>query len=600
MGAGPPEAFRPAKRAAERAAAHPDPVRGVRSLLRSALARPAICAIVALGIAWGLLMHASGWAQSSFFAQERALAAGQTEIDPWKWQAKDEAWVNHRFYSVKAPGLAALTLPVYLALDGVDAQSAARAAAANAASTAHDHWHSDAPLRYFGFDAQRAHRIQNQVARNTPMVWGLTLFGAVLPAIALLLLVRWAAERIEPGFGTAAAITLGLGTIVMTFAAEYFSHVASAALGFGAFAVLMREREGPQRLGLLAVAGLLAGLAVCFEYPLGLLGVVLFGYALARPERLRRGAAFMAAAVAGAAPALLYNLWSLGSPLRFAYSDAVAVSGRSGHAVLGLNSSGFFGIGAPRPGAAVDLLLSGRGLLVLTPVLVMGVVGAILMRRNGLRAEAAVIAATTGVFLLYNAAYWQPLGGGTPGPRFLIPVLPFLALGLAPAYRRYPALTLGLAIPSALTMLAGTLTYPLLGDGGVGTWVSQLADGSLEHTLLTAVGVTNAWLAIVPVLVALAAAVGFAARATPRVPLGSLRPALWALAAWSAMSIVAPTVAGDPVTPLHGGQGALALVGVAAAVSALTLLALSRREVSRRREGEPRMPFEAALGEPSS
>ena len=108
---------------------------------------------------------------------------------------------------------------------------------------------------------------------------------------------------------------------------------------------------------------MLAGLAVCFEYPLGLLGIVLFGYALARGPRLRRGATYAGAAVAGAAPALLYNLWSLGSPLRFAYSDAVAVPGRSGHAVLGLNSDGFFGITTPRPGAAVDLLLSGRGLL---------------------------------------------------------------------------------------------------------------------------------------------------------------------------------------------------------------------------------------------
>jgi hypothetical protein len=574
-------------------------VRRVRALGRAALDRPAICAIVALGIAWGLLMHASGWAQSSFYAQERALAAGQSEIDPWKWQAKDEAWVDHHFYSVKAPGLAALTLPAYLALDGVNAQSAARKAAANARATAHDHWHSDAPLRYFGFDAQRAVRVQNQVARNTAMVWALTLFGAVLPAIALLLGVRWAAERIEPGFGTAAAMTLGLGTIVMIFAAEYFSHVASAALGFGAFALLMREREGPQRLGLVAVGGLLAGLAVCLEYPLGLLGLVLFGYALARPGRLRRGAAFVVAAAAGAAPALLYNAWSLGSPFRFAYSYAVAVPGRTGHDVLGLNSPGFFGIGVPKPGGAIDVLLSGRGLLTLTPVLVMGVVGAVVMRRNGRRAEAAVIAGVTAVFLLYNAAYWQPLGGGTPGPRFLVPVLPFLALGLAPAYRRYPALTLGLAIPSALTMLAATLTYPLLGDGGTGTWVSWLADGSLEHTLLTAFGVTNAWLAVLPVLGAVAVAVAFAVRATPRVSLGGVKTALWALLAWSAVSIVAPTVAGDPVTPLHGGYGALALVGTAAAVSALTLLALSRREAAAERGGEARQPFEAVLGEPS-
>jgi hypothetical protein len=542
-----------------------------------------VIAIVSVGIAWGLFMHAMGWAQSSYFAQVRALAAGRTEIDTWKWQAKDEAWVNHHFYSVKAPGLAAITLPEYLAVNAVDAQSLARQAADNARSTAHDHWHSHAPPKYFGFNAERADRVQGVVAQNTPMVWALTLLGAVLPAVGLLLLVRWAGDRVEPGFGTAAAVTLGLGTIVMTFGAEYFSHVASATLGFGAFALLMREREGRERIGLVALAGLLAGLAFCFEYPLALLAAVLFGYALARPGRLRRGLAYGFAAAAGVAPALIYNLWSLGSPLRFAYSYAVAVPGRSGHAVLGLNSGGFFGITAPRPGAAIDLLLSGRGLITLTPVLVMGIVGAVLMRRRGRRAEAAVIGAVTVIYLLYNSGYWQPLGGGTPGPRFLIPVLPFLALGLAPAYRRFPAITLGLAIPSALAMLAAALTYPLLGDTGTATWISWLWEGSLEHTLLTAFGVTNAWLALLPVLAALATAVAFAARATPRVGMGRLRPALYAVAAWSAVSIVGPTVAGDPITPLHDGTAALALVGAGALASLATLLALRQRELRAER-----------------
>ena len=142
------------------------------------------------------------------------------------------------------------------------------------------------------------------------------------------------------------------------------------------------------------------------------------------------------------------------------------------------------------------------------------------MRKRSHRAEANVIAAVAALYFLYNAGYWQPLGGGTPGPRFLIPALPFLALGLAPAYRRFPAITLGLAIPSGLAMLVATLTYPLLGDMGTATWVSWLGQGSLEHTLLTAFGVTNAWLAILPVLAALASAVVFAALATPSVRLG--------------------------------------------------------------------------------
>ncbi len=524
-------------------------------------------------------MHAMGWAQTSYYAQVRSLAAGHSEIDSLKWQAKDEAWVNGHFYSVKAPGLAAFTLPPYLVLNALNAQSVSRAAAKNAHATAHDHWHSHAPPKYFGFNADRGRRVQRVVAQDTAMVWMLTLFGAVLPGIALLLLVRWAAERVEPGFGTAAAVTLGLGTIVMTFGGEYFSHIASAALGFGAFALLMREREGPGRIGIVAIAGLLAGLAVCFEYPLALLAAILFFYALARPQRVRRAGAFAAAAAVGAAPTLLYNLWSLGSPLRFAYSYAVSVPGRSGHEELGLNSSGFFGITVPRPGAAIDLLLSGRGLLTLTPVLVMGVVGVIAMRKRGYRAEAALIGAVTALYFLYNSGYWQPLGGGTPGPRFLIPMLPFLALGLAPAYRRFPAITLGLAVPSALAMLAAALTYPLLGDTGTATWISWLAQGSIEHTLLTAFGVTNAWLAILPVLAALASAVVFAALATPTVRLGGVAPAMYAVVAWSLVAIVGPTIAGDPITPLSDGTAALVLVAAGVAASLLTLLALRYREL---------------------
>ena len=79
-------------------------MRRVRSLLRPSLARPGVCAIVSIGIAWGLFMHAMGWAQSSFYAQVRSLAAGHSEIDSLKWQAKDEAWVNGHFYSCEGAG----------------------------------------------------------------------------------------------------------------------------------------------------------------------------------------------------------------------------------------------------------------------------------------------------------------------------------------------------------------------------------------------------------------------------------------------------------------------------------------------------------------
>ena len=196
-----------------------------------------------------------------------------------------------------------------------------------------------------------------------------------------------------------------------------------------------------------------------------------------------------------------------------------------------------------------------------------------------------MIGAVAITYFLYNAGYWLPFGGGSPGPRFLIPALPFLAIGLGSAYRRLPALTLGLAIPSAIFMVAGALTYPLIGDNGTGVWANQLGDGTLEHTLLTVLGVRNGWLAVAPVLAAVATAIVFAALATPRTRLGNVRPALAAVLGWAVVSIAGPTVAGDPVTPLDDGPAALSLIAVGVVASLTALLALRYRE--RRAEPAP-------------
>ena len=111
------------------------------------------------------------------------------------------------------------------------------------------------PLENYGYDVERGMRVQARVEGETPIVWALTLIAAVIPGVLLLLGVRWAADRFVPGYGTAAAITLGLATIVMIFAAEFFSHVISAALGFAAFCVLMKERDGPMRRSMVFGAG---------------------------------------------------------------------------------------------------------------------------------------------------------------------------------------------------------------------------------------------------------------------------------------------------------------------------------------------------------
>ena len=49
------------------------------------------------------------------------------------------------------------------------------------------------------------------------MIYLIGLWGNVLPGLLLLLLVWRVAERFEPGYGVAAAVVLGLGTMVLPF-----------------------------------------------------------------------------------------------------------------------------------------------------------------------------------------------------------------------------------------------------------------------------------------------------------------------------------------------------------------------------------------------
>ncbi len=572
-------------------------MRALRAAWSGVRARPGVSAIVCLGFAWAFVMHSMGWAQLAHYAQVRALAEGQAQIDPWHWETNDKAWIDGHFYSVKSPGTAALTTPLYMAIESAGGLELAEDAAANARGAEYARWAPTAPsIENYGYDPERSDLIQARVENGAPVIWALTLLAAVIPGVLLLLGVRWAADRIEPGYGTAAAITLGVGSMVMIFASEYFSHVISAALGFAAFLVLMREREGAPSTGAVAGAGALAGLAISFEYQVGLVGVVLFFYALASSEpRLPRGAAFALGGIAGVIPALAFNAWALGSPFDFAYSGAVDEPGFSGHDTLGLNSDGLFGITAPRLGAGVELLLANRGLLVLTPVIAAAIAGVVLMRRGRYRAEANAILAIAAAYFIYNTGYWLTFGGGTPGPRFLVPALPFVALGLATAYRRMPALTLGLAIPSALMMVTASLVYPLLGEQGPGTWLEFLWDGRFEHTLLSVVGVSNAWVAIAPVVAAVIAAIVFAVRATPEVPVTDLRPAIGAVLGWALIAIVGPSIAGDEATPLDGDPNLIYLVAAGAAMSLLALVVLGRRQ-RRRQPGEP----DEAGGDPSA
>ncbi len=363
--------------------------------------RMALAAILLVGLASATMFQNFSWNQTSAYDLIQALSHGETTIDRYQANTGDKAFYKGHWYSARAPGLALFSVPFYELLRAVDAGGWAK---------------------------------ESQALRNEDEIVDLIgLWGNVLPAVVLLLLVWRVAERLQPGYGVATAVTLGLGTLVLPLSTLLFAHILAACLGFAAFALLLRERDGPARAWQLAVAGVLAGLAVCTEYPMFLVACVLGVYAISRRDRraplalARRAGAYVAGGVVGILPLGLYNHFAFGSLTHVAYDNIPS------------QEHGLFGIQFPSLRVLATLLLSSRGLLTLSPVLVMAAIGVVLLHRRGRRAESLTIGAICLCYLIYNAGYYLPFGGGFPGPRFLTPMLPFLALGLPEAYRRFPA-----------------------------------------------------------------------------------------------------------------------------------------------------------------
>ena len=506
--------------------------------------RRGLLAFACLGLAYATVIQSFSWNQTSHYALIRSLAHGTARIDRYANETNDRARYRGHWYSSRAPGLAVVSVPAYGALTALHVPALAR---------------------------------DMQAQRNADeMVWALGLWGAVLPALVLLTLVRVAADRLEPGYGTAAAVTLGLGSLVLPLGTLLFSHVLAACLGFGAFALLLRERAGPPRTWWVAAAGGLVGYTMTTEYALLFVGVIVGIYALLRGPRLRRALAYAGGVAVGLLPLALYDQAVYGSITHVAYAD------------LPRHQSGFFGIRLPSLTVLVALLGDSRGLLTLAPVLVAGLIGIGLLYRRGHRAEAVVMAAVCASYFLYNAGYFLPFGGGSPGPRFLVPTLPFLGV----AYRRLPGPTLALGAISATTLVTATLTHPLVGyESETGIWSRLLTHGFFQPTIVSAFGAGRGWVAIVPFLLLAGAAIVFAASVTElRLSWAQVGWGAGAAAPWGVYAALGPpdlgidhaaeariVAAGDPTALIpRSGPHPLAQLALLAVGAAAVALALAR------------------------
>ncbi len=500
--------------------------------------RPALLgtiAVVAVALGAATIAQEAGCNQTAHLALVKALAQGTVRIDRWQAETCDDSYAGGHYYSNKAPGLAFLTLP----------------------------WHG--LLTLFGEGPVSTARLgwpeaMHQMPRSS--LWRETLWGAVLAALALLLLVRRVADKLVPGYGAIAAVTVGLATLVLPFSTLLFSHVAAALIGFAAFALLLGERGRPSAWST-GAAGLLAGIGIVVEYPQAIVAVALAGYAAARRPLVARLAAYCGGVVVGVTPLLVYNAVAFGSPFRLSY----------GSSVIGHHEVGVYGVGTPSLRVATEVLASGKGLLTLTPVVAAAAAGLVALYRRGHRAEAVLCGMLALLFVAYDSGFFDPFGGFVPGPRFLVPLLPFLALGLAAAYAERSAVVLALALPSCFFMTAATLTRPMIEEADPGPWFDALRDGSLTQSVVTLAAGTDGWPAMLPflLLAASAAVLGVASLPAPRVRRADLSTAALTLLLWAVVYDAAPDLLGTD--RVSGGSAGLvaALILLAASAAAVLL-----------------------------
>lgn len=509
-------AHEPGHAATPAESAAPPPGTGRRRLSpRTRGARIALAAILLAGLTSGLMLENWSDNQSSHYDLIRALDAGRTTIDNGPYPTKDRAYYKGHWYSARAPGLAIFSLPFYETLTALQGPRVARSSPALRGE--------DEMIDFVGW------------------------WGSVLPAFVLMLLLWRVAEAFEPGYGAASAVAAGLGTLLLPFSTLLFSHVFTAMLGFAAFAVMLRERAGPPRPLLILAAGLLMGYAISSEYPLAFVAVVLGLFLISRRDALtapllaRRIGAYALGGIVGIVPLLLYNHAAFHSWTHLAYSN------------IPQQQKGFFGISAPSLPVLATLLFDSRGLLTLSPVLILGGVGTWLLYRRGRRAEALTITGICLCFAIYNSGYYLPYGGGAPGPRFLITAIPFLACPLGLAFKRFPGPAVALAGVSVVTMLVATVTHPLVGyENETVVWTRLLSKGEFQPTLLNAFSVgqlhvgVSGWGGILPVLAAAAGGLCLAALATPRLRAGAgtALTGAAALLAWALFAWLGPTKLG--------------------------------------------------------
>lgn len=276
------------------------------------------------------------------------------------------------------------------------------------------------------------------VRRHVVTAFSVGLTAAAAAFLLFRLMLLWGAPA-GMGVGGAALVAGGgwLGTMLTPYSTLFMSY--APAVMFLLWALWVFEvrppPDGPSARRWFAV-GLLLGCAVLCEYTAAMAAGLAWLYMVsAAPRRAWRAWPSVVGGLIAIAPFLAYT-WSIFGRFAIPYQYGRMDLFREQMAL------GFMGLGRPRAAvAALVTVLPYRGIFVHSPLLVLGLVGALAaLWRGGTPARrAALLCVMVAVaHLVFNSAYYMWWGGWSFGARHMLIALPFLLLPVAFIWRHRP------------------------------------------------------------------------------------------------------------------------------------------------------------------